>query len=176
MAAFVAISANVDEEWRKKFNLLNREILQSMAENGMKDAEGKTIVVADIVWPAAEVAKPRQANPKPAAKPNRLVKKSAGKGKKIDFIAKNAKVCFTVERNVRLVVDDASPCKWTFSYESAVGYGRIEELSERDDKNYGLSEVVRHYSGKGWDFESHELNSTRIWRISVDSVTGKRSG
>lgn len=97
-------------------------------------------------------------------------------GKKLDCAAANPKVCFAMERNVRLVVDEASPCKWTFTYESVIGYGRMEELTELDDKNYGLSEVVRHYSGKGWDFEPHELDSTRIWIISVDSLTGKRSG
>ena len=100
---------------------------------------------------------------------------TAKEGKKIDCAAANPRVCFAIERNVKLAVNDSSPCKWTLTYESVVGYGQMEELTELDDKNYGLSEVVRHYSGKGWDFKGHELDSTRIWRISVDSVTGKRS-
>lgn len=100
---------------------------------------------------------------------------TAKEGKKIDIAAVNPRICFEMERKVSLVLGESSPCKWTFTYESVIGYGEIEELTQRDDKNHGLSEVVRHYSGKGWDFAPHELDSTRIWRISVDSVTGKRS-
>ncbi len=101
---------------------------------------------------------------------------TAKEGKKIDCIGVNPRVCFTMERNVRLVVDNSNPCKWTFSYESVVGYGEIEELTDPDAKNVGLSEIVKHYSGREWIFKPHELSATRIWRISVNSVTGKRSG
>jgi nitroimidazol reductase NimA-like FMN-containing flavoprotein (pyridoxamine 5'-phosphate oxidase superfamily) len=101
---------------------------------------------------------------------------TAEEGKKIDCIAANPRVCFEMERNVRLVSDDSGPCKWTFKFESVIGYGRIEELTDTNDMNHGLSEIVRHYSGKDWKFEPHELASARIWRISVASVSGKRSG
>lgn len=100
---------------------------------------------------------------------------TAKEGKKIDCVATNPRVCFSMERNVRLVIDDSSPCKWTFKYESVIGYGRIEELTEGDDKNEGLSQIAKHYSGRGWQFEQHELQSARIWRISIESISGKRA-
>ncbi|MBT4865679.1 MAG: tetratricopeptide repeat protein [Planctomycetaceae bacterium] len=56
---FVAISADVDEQWQEKYNTIYTEVLQSMVDAGMKDAEGNPVVVADIVWPAAEIAKPK---------------------------------------------------------------------------------------------------------------------
>lgn len=101
---------------------------------------------------------------------------TAQEGKKIDFIAANPKVCFEMEHNVRLVSDESNPCRWTFKYESVIGYGKIEELSELDDKNHGLNQIVRHYSNRDWRFEPHELSSARIFRISVESVSGKHSG
>jgi len=101
---------------------------------------------------------------------------TATSGKKIDLIGINPKVCFTVERNVKLVADSSTPCKWTFSYESVIGYGKVEEVTDADAKAAGLNEIVKHYSGREWEFEPHELTSARIWRISVESVTGKRSG
>ncbi|UCG61574.1 MAG: pyridoxamine 5'-phosphate oxidase family protein [Candidatus Zixiibacteriota bacterium] len=100
---------------------------------------------------------------------------TAAEGKKIDCIAANPRVCFSMERNIRLVASDSGPCKWTFKYESVIGFGKLEELTDPKDKNIGLSEIVRHYSGNGWTFEPHELVSTRIWRLSIDTITGKRS-
>ena len=100
---------------------------------------------------------------------------TAKEGKKIDCIGANPRVCFSMERNVQLVIDDSSPCQWTFKYESVIGYGRIEELTEEGEKNDGLSQIAKHYSGRGWKFERHELESARIWRISVESVSGKRT-
>lgn len=100
---------------------------------------------------------------------------TAGEGKKIDCIAANPRVCFSMERNVRLVTDDSKACKWTFHFESVVGFGKIEELTDPGDKAHGLNQIMVHYSGREWPFEPHELDSARIWRISVDSVTGKCS-
>ena len=59
MEAFVAISADVQEQWQDKFNTVYTEVLQSMVDAGMKDSEGNPVVVANIVWPAAEIAKPK---------------------------------------------------------------------------------------------------------------------
>ncbi len=101
---------------------------------------------------------------------------TAREGKKIDFIAANPKVCFEMEHNVRLVSDESNPCRWTFKYESVIGYGRVEELTSPDDRATGLNRLVFHYSGKTWEFEPHELSSARIWRVVIESVTGKRSG
>ncbi len=100
---------------------------------------------------------------------------TAAAGKKIDCITANPRVCFVMERNVRLVAGESGPCKWTFKYESVIGYGKIEELIDLNDKNMGLSEIVRHYCGQRWTFEPHELGSARIWRLSIDTVAGKRS-
>ena len=59
LEAFVVISADVQELWQDKFNTIYTEVLQSMVDAGMEDAEGNPVVVADIVWPAAEIAKPK---------------------------------------------------------------------------------------------------------------------
>jgi hypothetical protein len=32
-----------------------------------------------------------------------------------------------------------------------------------------------HYSGREWDIEPSATATTRVWRIDIESVTGKRS-
>ena len=100
---------------------------------------------------------------------------TAKSGKKIDCAAANPKVCFEMVRNVRLVTNESKGCKWTFSFESVIGYGEIEELTDPIDKVFGLNQIMLQYSNREWPFEPHELASTRIWRISIDTITGKRS-
>jgi hypothetical protein len=100
---------------------------------------------------------------------------TARRGKKIDFIAANPRVCFECERNVQLLTNSSDPCGWSFSYESVVGHGTISELVSHEDKAYALSQIVHLCSGREWDSASTNLDSVRVWRLPVESVTGKRS-
>jgi len=99
---------------------------------------------------------------------------TARKGRKIDFIAANPRVCFEVEGHVEATPDLDDACEWGFSYESVVGYGTISEMTSADGKAYGLDQIMRQYSGREWGFASANLNNVRVWRLEVESVTGKR--
>lgn len=98
------------------------------------------------------------------------------KGKKIDHFLKNPRVCFEVEGEARVVQNSERACRWSFIYETVIGYGTIEELTEPADREYALNEIMRHYSGKTWSFDGEALKRTRLWRIDLDSATGKRNG
>ena len=100
---------------------------------------------------------------------------TAEMGKKIDCIAANNRVCFEMERNVRLVSQPEKACRWTFDYESVVGLGTVEELTSPEDKAAGLNHIMIHYSGRSWEFDPAAAQSTRVWKISIDSVSGKRA-
>lgn len=100
---------------------------------------------------------------------------TAEAGKKIDCIAANNRVCFEVERGVGLVEHPDKPCKWSFSFESVIGFGTVHELLTPEEKARGLNQIMEHYSGRRWAFDPAAMNSTRVWRISVSSVTGKRA-
>ncbi len=100
---------------------------------------------------------------------------TAKTGRKLDFIAANNRVCFELEANVSLQRDEDDPCAWTFAFESVIGYGVITELTTTDDKVHGLHQIMLHYSGRDWDFEEETTATTRVWRIDIESLTGKRS-
>jgi len=100
---------------------------------------------------------------------------TAKTGKKIDFIERNTRVCFELEANLVLQTDRDDACKWSFTFESVIGYGTITELTISRDKAHGLNRIMEHYSGREWEMGETSLATTRVWRIAIDSVTGKRS-
>ncbi len=101
---------------------------------------------------------------------------TAESGRKIDCIAANNRVCFEFERDVRLVSHPDKPCSWSFTFESVIGFGTVDELTAPEEKAQGLNEVMQQYSDKTWDFDPGILAKTRVWRISIESISGKRAG
>jgi nitroimidazol reductase NimA-like FMN-containing flavoprotein (pyridoxamine 5'-phosphate oxidase superfamily) len=100
---------------------------------------------------------------------------SAASGRKIDFLESNNRVCFELDRNVKLHADAKTACRWTFAYESVIGYGWVSELTDPAEKTRGLDQVMLHYSGRVWELDASMLERTRVWKIAIDSLTGKRS-
>ena len=100
---------------------------------------------------------------------------TAVEGKKIDYIEANNRVCVEFERDVRLKPDEKKACKWSIYFESVIGDGTIQELTSLEDKQYGLNQIMRHYSGKDWDFDSKAMAKTRLWKITIASLCGKHT-
>jgi nitroimidazol reductase NimA-like FMN-containing flavoprotein (pyridoxamine 5'-phosphate oxidase superfamily) len=96
-------------------------------------------------------------------------------GRKIDFFESNKRICFEVETNVSLQVDEEDACEWTFAFESVIGYGTISELASSAEKTHGLNQIMRHYSGRDWNIDRAAIATTRVWQIEIESITGKRS-
>ncbi len=101
---------------------------------------------------------------------------TAPEGRKIDCIEVNPRVCFELERGVRLAGDGNDPCSWTFIYESVIGYGTLVELAEPAERIFGLNKIMEQYTRREWEFQPEMLEKTRIWRLDIESVTCKRSG
>ena len=100
---------------------------------------------------------------------------TAREGEKINHFRNSNNVCFEFERNVKMFRDPGDACKWTFSYESVIGFGRIYELESSGQKEIGLNKVMFQYSGKEWFFGEDKLTDIRVWKIEIASMTGKRS-
>jgi nitroimidazol reductase NimA-like FMN-containing flavoprotein (pyridoxamine 5'-phosphate oxidase superfamily) len=100
---------------------------------------------------------------------------TASEGKKIDFISDNNNVCFEFEHDVKLVTNETTACSWSFSFYSVVGFGKIFEITAVDDKIAALNQIMIHYSGKSWEVNPNSVEKTRVWKIEIDSITGKQS-
>jgi nitroimidazol reductase NimA-like FMN-containing flavoprotein (pyridoxamine 5'-phosphate oxidase superfamily) len=100
---------------------------------------------------------------------------TAKTGMKIDFIERNNRVCFELEANVVLQADQTDACKWAFTFESVIGWGTVTELTTPEAKAHGLNRIMEHYSGREWEMGDAALSTTRVWRIGIEEITGKRS-
>jgi uncharacterized protein len=99
---------------------------------------------------------------------------SAPEGKKVDLIRRNNRICFEVEADCGVLKAD-SPCKWSTSYGSAVGFGRAVFLADPQDKWRGLEIIFRHYSSDPFEVPLSALDRLAVIKIEVESMTGKIS-
>lgn len=99
----------------------------------------------------------------------------ANKGLKLEYIAANNEVCFEFEHNVEVVTCTTKPCDWSFTFQSVIGFGRVEELHGDEEKINGLQHIMKQYSKKEWNFEGIPLTAVSVWKIKIESMTGKQS-
>lgn len=101
---------------------------------------------------------------------------TAAVGRKLEFIARNPRVCFEVEGPVSLRPADKA-CAWGLDYECVIGYGRVSEAVEPEEKAHAFACLMRQQTGvcTTWTFVAEELSATRVWALLIESVTGKRA-
>jgi uncharacterized protein len=100
---------------------------------------------------------------------------TASEGMAIDYFLSNNQVCFEVEHEVSIIKNETSACAWSHSFYSVIGFGTIQELTEASQRIYVLNRIMEHYSGREWDYSEDMLKKTRVWRVSIEQVTGKQS-
>lgn len=96
----------------------------------------------------------------------------ASEGKKYELIARNKKASFEMDCSHRLVaIPENKFC--TMEYESVIGQGRIELVSE-NEKYDALCVLMKQYHKEEFPFSQEVMEQTTVFRLIVDSVTGKR--
>jgi nitroimidazol reductase NimA-like FMN-containing flavoprotein (pyridoxamine 5'-phosphate oxidase superfamily) len=100
---------------------------------------------------------------------------TAREGKKINYMTANKRICFELEHEVALIPAEQSACEWSFSFYSIIGFGTVEEIIEAQVKADALNQIMKHYSQRKWHFNPGPLENTRLWRISIEQITGKHS-
>ena len=97
-------------------------------------------------------------------------------GLKVDYLQANARVCFEFERLVRPLPSPEAGCKWSMAYESVIGFGTAVEITEQGERRRGLACIMHQYSGRSdWAFREEALALCRVWRVSISSLSGRRS-
>ena len=98
---------------------------------------------------------------------------SAGEGMKIDYMTANPSVCFEMEQDVRVIRDEQA-CNWGQAFSSVIGFGTVHEITDAAPKKAAMEQVMLHYSGKEWEFDAETFAKIRLWRVEIESLTGKR--
>ncbi len=102
---------------------------------------------------------------------NSLYFHCAPEGRKIDLLRANPRVSFCVVGSTEVL-----PEQFGTKYESVVAAGTVEELAA-EEKRQGLILLVRKYSPnhvrEGLEYIDRHIDKTRVFRIRLDSITGK---
>lgn len=92
-------------------------------------------------------------------------------GMKIDMLCANQKVSFCVVGRTEVM-----PEKFSTNYESVVASGIVEELFA-GNKREGLLLLIKKYSPeyitKGLEYIDRFFDKTKVFRICLESITGK---
>ncbi len=94
----------------------------------------------------------------------------AQEGKKHDLIAQNNKVC--VEADICHGFAETAQSVTTV-YESIIGYGTAEKVYG-DEMVQGLRLLLAHCGYEGFPFDQSVTKILTVYKITLDSVTGKR--
>ena len=95
----------------------------------------------------------------------------APEGRKLEILSANTRVSFCVVGRTQLL-----PAKFGTQYESAIAAGSVEELAA-EEKKQGLVRLLRKYSPdyvrEGLDYIDKLIDKTKVFRIRLESITGK---
>lgn len=97
---------------------------------------------------------------------------SAKTGKKIELIKKNPNVCVSFGTMLSFA-DAETGCGATAQYESAVGVGRAEILTDQAECEKGLSCLLDQYESRAAHEFSALFEKTAVIRVPLDCITGK---
>jgi len=101
---------------------------------------------------------------------------SALKGRKIDILKNNNRVCFEVDIDSEIVKGEKA-CDWGMRFRSVIGFGTASFVTDPDEKRQALDVIMSHYSEPGDTFRyaDAKLKTTAIIKVDVEQMTGKQA-
>ena len=97
----------------------------------------------------------------------------AKEGKKTDLMKEQPVVGFEMDAKHK-VLEGATACNYTFLYQSIMGRGRIERVTEYPEQEKGLALLMEHYSGKtDWHFPPQIFEKMDIVKLTITEWTCK---
>ncbi|HAH61874.1 MAG TPA: hypothetical protein DCL73_07230 [Treponema sp.] len=97
----------------------------------------------------------------------------AQEGKKLDILRANNTVCFEMDTDHELTTAE-SACGYGYNYSSIIGNGIVKILDDAEDKKNGLKILMKHQTGKDFDFTDEQVAHVAVCRIDAAELTGKQ--
>ncbi|HML47973.1 MAG TPA: pyridoxamine 5'-phosphate oxidase family protein [Clostridia bacterium] len=98
----------------------------------------------------------------------------ATQGRKIDVLAKNPSVCFSLYCDDQ-IVEGPKACDYGTTYSSLIGEGTVRFVRDEDEKRAGLIALMRQYTGsEAFAFSAADLAHVAVLAIDVSALSGKR--
>lgn len=97
------------------------------------------------------------------------------KGKKIDALRADPRVCFEMDTEDGLTGEGDLACRYSFAFSSVVGYGKVEFAQDNEQKRHGFDVIMQHQTGRdGWSYTDAALSVAEVFRVHADSFEASR--
>jgi len=94
-------------------------------------------------------------------------------GRKADLVKQCAKAGFELDKALE-VKTDPEPCDHTVQYNSIIGHGSIDEVTDPQEKIAALNAIMKQNTGKGdWAFPEKMVAATFVMKLTADWITCK---
>ena len=97
---------------------------------------------------------------------------AAREGRKVNILQKNSRVCFEFDI-LEEIISAEKACNWSMRYQSVIGFGSAEIVTEPDAKAAALNCIMGQYTSSDWTFGEQELAATLVIRVRIDEISGK---
>ena len=97
---------------------------------------------------------------------------SAKEGRKIDAFKINDEIAFEMDCG-HMLVEAKNPCSYGFKFKSVIGNGKIVELKDNEESKNSLSILMKHQTGKYFEFTDEMLKGVSMYKIIVTNFSGK---
>lgn len=94
---------------------------------------------------------------------------SSGKGKKIDLLHGHPFVCivFSTDHLLRFQHEDMA-CSYSMKYRSVLAYGKVEFITNDEQKKKILSVIMKNYASKEFTFNPPSVREVCCWQVKVE--------
>jgi hypothetical protein len=107
---------------------------------------------------------------------NALYIHSAAAGRKMDILRRNNRVCFEIE-SPAATIQHPEACHWGTRARSLIGYGRVEIITDREEKRRGLDIIMAHHGKTDANlYDEKQLTAVVILKLTIESLVGKQLG
>jgi len=96
----------------------------------------------------------------------------AMRGRKLDVMRANPKVCFSLESDIAPFEGDVA-CRYGLSYCSVMGVGTAHIVEDIEEKKHGLTVLMRTQTDKDFSFTDKMAAVVSVIRIDVSRFTAK---
>ena len=106
---------------------------------------------------------------------NTLYFHSAREGNKIEILKENPHVCFEFDIDLGIVRSEESGCNFSNRYKSVIGFGKAMILEGIEEKRDALDILMANYTDEEFDYPYSSLQNTLVFKVDIESMTGKQS-
>jgi nitroimidazol reductase NimA-like FMN-containing flavoprotein (pyridoxamine 5'-phosphate oxidase superfamily) len=99
------------------------------------------------------------------------------KGKKIDILQKNSRVCinFSTDHLLRYQNEKVA-CSWSMRYRSVLCYGKAEFIDDPDEKTKALNIIMANYSPEAFTYNPPSIREVNVFIVRIEAFEGRSFG